>query len=147
MLDSIKELLEEYPLQLEFPVQWGDMDAFQHVNNRVYLKWIESSRMACFEAIGAMDHMGEHQIGPILADVLCRYRIPLEYPDRVTIGCRLADIGEDRLTIEHRLVSRQHGKVACEGRDTIVFVDYENGGKTAIPEAVLAKMDRMAEQA
>ncbi len=134
------DLLQDYPVQLLLPVQWGDMDAFQHVNNRVYLKWIESCRIACFEQIGAIDYMKQHQVGPILAEVTCRYRIPLEYPDCVTAGCRVVEAGEGRFIIEHRIVSHQHQKVACEGRDSIVFVDYANGGKTAIPDSVMDKI-------
>lgn len=141
--DSIKELLQDYPVQMELPVQWGDMDAFLHVNNRVYLKWIESCRVACFEQIGAIDYMQQHQVGPILGEVTCRYRIPLEHPDRISIGCRIVDLKAGRFDVEHRIVSHQHQKVACEGRDSIVFIDYANGGKIAIPEPVLAAISRL----
>ena len=34
---------------LELPVQCGDMDAAQHVNNTVYLRWIESARIEMFQ--------------------------------------------------------------------------------------------------
>jgi acyl-CoA thioester hydrolase len=31
-------LVEGYPVVIEIPVQWGEMDAFQHVNNVVYFR-------------------------------------------------------------------------------------------------------------
>ncbi len=36
--------LGKWPVTVELPVQWGDMDAFGHVNNAVYLRWFESRR-------------------------------------------------------------------------------------------------------
>ena len=35
-----------FPVVIELPVQWGEMDAFGHVNNVVYLRWFESGRIA-----------------------------------------------------------------------------------------------------
>ena len=34
-------LLEDYPVVLEIPVAWGDMDALNHVNNTVYLRFLK----------------------------------------------------------------------------------------------------------
>lgn len=38
-------------ISIEIPVAWGDMDAFAHVNNTVYLRWFESARIAFFEQV------------------------------------------------------------------------------------------------
>ncbi len=37
--------LSEFQVVTELPVQWGDQDAFQHVNNTVHLRWYESGRI------------------------------------------------------------------------------------------------------
>ena len=50
---------DDYATRIELPVLWGDMDAFQHVNNVQYFKYFESVRIAYFDQIGfteAMDH-------------------------------------------------------------------------------------------
>jgi acyl-CoA thioester hydrolase len=47
----MKELISTYPVIIEIPLAWGDMDAFQHVNNVVYFKHFESARIAYFEKI------------------------------------------------------------------------------------------------
>src|SRR5687767_1167703 len=52
---------------VEIPVQWGDMDAFGHVNNTVYFRWFESARIAYFEKIGLNERMRRDRKGPILA--------------------------------------------------------------------------------
>ena len=43
-----------YPVSIVIPVAWGDMDAFQHVNNVTYGRWLESARIAYFRRIGFM---------------------------------------------------------------------------------------------
>jgi acyl-CoA thioester hydrolase len=51
----MQDLLAEYPLVIEIPVAWGEMDAFQHVNNIVYLRYAESARIAYLERAGLSD--------------------------------------------------------------------------------------------
>lgn len=48
-------LLAGFPVVIEIPVQWGDQDAFGHVNNTVYLRWLESGRIAYMTRIGVID--------------------------------------------------------------------------------------------
>ena len=65
------------------------MDAFGHVNNTVYYRYFESARVLMDERISF--HDAENNIGAILAEQSCRYRIPVIYPDTLTIGLRNID--------------------------------------------------------
>lgn len=131
----IKEL-EKFPVQMEIPVAWGEMDAFQHVNNLVYLRYFESARMSYMEACGFQQMMVEQQLGPILRDSSIRYRIPLTYPDRVISATRVISVSTDRFDMEHVVYSFEHQKIAAEGKATIVAVDYQKNCKAALPEVV-----------
>ena len=79
--------MDSYPVQLEIPVAWGDMDAFGHVNNTVYLRWFESARIAFFERID-IDATRPEKVGPILASTTCDYLTPVAYPATVVVGAR-----------------------------------------------------------
>src|SRR3954471_15800249 len=116
----MEELLEGYAVVIETPVAWGEMDSLGHVNNIVYFRYFESARMAYFGEVNFWGHMEETGVGPILASTQCRFRLPLEYPDTVSIGARTRDIGEDRFMMEYVVVSHRHGKVAAEGSGLIV---------------------------
>ena len=100
------DLLAGYPVILEIPVAWGEMDAFQHVNNIVYLRYSESARIAYLERVGLSDTLQTTGIGPILALIQCRYKFPLTYPDTVRVGVRASEIGVDRFT--DRVSYREH---------------------------------------
>lgn len=128
------EILERFPVQLEIPIAWGEMDAFQHVNNLVYLRWFESARMAYFGNCEYLDVMKESGIGPILRDSRIRYRIPLTFPGNVISATRITRLEEDRFTMEHLVWSLEHNAVAAEGDAVVVCVDYEKNCKAAVPQ-------------
>src|SRR5262245_65507442 len=89
--------LVKYPAVIELPVQWGDQDAFGHVNNVVYFRWMESARIAYFQQGGLSDLMSNQGVGPILASIKCDYRRQLDFPDALLIGASVASIGRSRL--------------------------------------------------
>jgi len=70
----MEDFLEGFPVVIEIPVAWGEMDAFQHVNNIVYLRYFESPRIAYFERLSFLEVMEQTGVGPILAETHCRYR-------------------------------------------------------------------------
>jgi acyl-CoA thioester hydrolase len=130
----MQDLLAGYPVILDITVAWGEMDAFQHVNNIVYLRYAESARIAYLEQAGLSESMEGTGIGPILASINCRYLFPVTYPDIVRVGTRVTEIGADRFTVHFRIVSTRHGRVAAQGDSVIVSYDYRNGSKVPLPE-------------
>jgi acyl-CoA thioester hydrolase len=133
-------LLEAYPVVIEFPVAWGEMDAMGHVNNIVYFRYFESARIAYFEKMDMMGYMTQTGIGPILATTSCKFKIPLSYPDTVMIGARVVSVEEDRFSMYYIAVSRRHQKAAAEGDGVIVTFNYREGTKVPVPEAVKQKI-------
>ena len=120
----MNELLAHCPVVIEIPVAWGEMDSFQHVNNIVYLRYFESARIAYFERLKLMEFMNQTGIGPILASVQCKFKIPLNYPDTVSVGTRISKVEHDRFVMEYYVVSHKHQKVAAEGEGVIVSFNY-----------------------
>jgi acyl-CoA thioester hydrolase len=127
-------LLAGYPVVVEQAVAWGDMDSYRHVNNVVYFRYFENARLEYFRRLDWAALEKDTGIGPILASTQARFRKPLTYPDVILIGARMKEIGRDRLTLEHRIVSRGLGAVVTEGEGTIVTYDYVRGVKAPAPD-------------
>lgn len=140
----MSDVLPDYPVIVSQDVIWGEMDAFQHVNNTVYFRYFENARLAYFQRAGFMDLDAGAGIGPILASTSCRFRIPLTYPDTIHIGARVSDMGEDRFTMQYVVYSEQHSKIAAEGEGLVVCLDYRSHKKVAIPAAIRSKMEALA---
>ncbi len=93
------ELLAHCPVVIEIPVSWGEMDSFQRLNNIAYLGYFESVRIAYFERLKLMEFINQTDIGPILPPVQCKLKIPLTYPDTVSVGTRISKIEHARFVI------------------------------------------------
>lgn len=115
----------------EAPVAWGDMDAFQHVNNTVYLRWFESARIELFLAAGLLDQMQTEGIAPILARSEIDYRVPLRFPDRVTATAHVVSVGKTSFVLAYR-VTNAAGQLAAEGQTVLVMMNYRTGERIAI---------------
>ncbi len=136
----MRELLETYPVVIETPVAWGEMDSLQHVNNIVYFRYFESARMAYFERVGFWEYMRETGVGPILASTRCRFRLPLTYPDTVSVGARVDEAGDDRFVMKYLVVSHRHARAAAEGDGLVVSFDYRAQRKAPLPEEIKARI-------
>jgi acyl-CoA thioester hydrolase len=143
MSEAERRLRAEFPVVVEWPVAWAEMDYFRHVNHARYFTYFESARIRYLDHIGFRELTEARQLGPILASTQARYRRPVTYPDTVVIGTRATEVGEDRFTHEYRLVSRAMGDVAAEGTALLVSYDYAAGRKTPLPDEVRAAIQAL----
>ncbi len=130
------KLLKDYSVVFEIPIAWGEMDSFQHVNNVAYFRYFEGARIQYSVTLGLHKYKDETGIGPILGSTSCKYRLPLTYPDTVSVGAKITEIAEDRFTMKYLVVSHKYQKIAAEGDGVVVMYDYREGKKTAIPEKI-----------
>ncbi len=128
--------LGRYPVTLTFPAVWGEMDAFQHVNNVSYVRWAESGRVAYFDRLGLMDSKHARGIGPIVAKLSIEYRRPVTYPDTIRVETTVKRIGNTSFTMASRIRSEALGAEVATTEEVIVLLDYR-AGKPAPLEAEL----------
>jgi acyl-CoA thioester hydrolase len=106
-------------IRLELPVLWGNMDAAQHVNNTVYLRWVESARTEMFMKLNNGNFMKESVV-PILAWQDCKYIFPVTYPDQVIITNNVVKLLEDRLLCEAKIYSKKHQRIVAISNTTLM---------------------------
>jgi acyl-CoA thioester hydrolase len=139
--------LADYPAIFTVPVQWGDQDAFGHINNVVYIRWLESARIAYLEQSGLEPLMQKHSVGPILANVSCNYRKQLLYPDQVSIGARITRLGRTSLNMSHAIFSHTQQTLVADGESIIVAFDYGQQTSVEIPTELREAVDRFERSA
>ena len=143
MNSEIEKLREGFPVWITVPVQWGDQDAFGHVNNTVYFRWFESARIAYADGIRLSEGDAGKDVDPILAAISCQYLRQLTYPDTVHVGARISRIGRSSLTMEHCLISEQWRAVAATGDSTLVAFDYAAQKSVPVPASVRARIEQL----
>lgn len=117
---------------LHFPIRWGDMDALAHVNNTLYLRYFEESRVSWAQDIGMpLRKDGE---GMILAKASVTFKKPVTYPATVTVNLLAGNIGRSSFTLLNTLVVDGEAEASATGECVIVWYDYLNQRSVPIPE-------------
>ena len=119
----------EYPVIYKQNVAWGDMDAFGHVNNVQYYRYIESARIAYFDALQVFTE----DVLTVVASSQCKYLKPVFYPDQLTIYTRIDEMRNSAIRMHYILWSEQQNQVVAEGEAVVVFVDKIEMKKMNIP--------------
>jgi acyl-CoA thioester hydrolase len=120
--------VEGFPFSVGQQVVLHDLDAFGHVNNAVYLTYIENARVAYFREVLGVRTIEE--IRNIMASVTIEFRAEISYGDELEIGVRTERVGNKSFVLRYLLVLGD-GTVAAEATSTQVMFDYEQ--RTSIP--------------
>ncbi|WP_227428791.1 acyl-CoA thioesterase [Psychrobacter sp. I-STPA6b] len=118
-IGDIPEVLQHYPTIHPQVVAWGDMDAFNHLNNVVYYRYAESARIAYLRAI----NMFAAGSVTVLAQCSCQYLVPVTYPDTLLIGVRSKSVGNSSIVTEYLYYSTAQKKVVATGEAVVVRLD------------------------
>jgi len=118
-------MLDNFPAVAVMPVQWGDQDLFGHVNNVVYFRWFETSRVEYWYQSGLHALLEPLGYGPILASVTCDYKKQIRHPDTVRIGSKIQKMGVSSVTIDHAVFSESLNTVVATGKSVVVMFDYQ----------------------
>ena len=118
-----------FPFVYRETVRFRDLDPMGHVNNAVFLTYLESARTAF---LVELDLAREIQDLPlIVARVEIDFRSPVRFGETVEIGVRAARFGEKSFDLEYEL--RAAGRLAAEAKSVCVAYDYAAGRTVALP--------------
>ena len=132
----MNELLKDFTVVVDLNIEWGDMDALQHVNNIEYFKYFQVARIAYFEKIASDGVLREKRIPLILASTQCKFIYPLAYPDSISVGVRVDAMADQYFTMKYAVVSDKHQRLAAIGDAKVVMFDYVNNKKASIPDEI-----------
>jgi acyl-CoA thioester hydrolase len=110
-------------------VRFGDTDAMGHVNNAVYLTYIETARVAWWAEITGEPIIRDpgRSESLILAEADVAFRAPIFFGDAVVVETRATRIGRSSVHVEHRLTAASDGqrpRLAATCSSVIVRYDY-----------------------
>ena len=140
-MNQLEKFNSKYAVQIEIPIQWGDMDAFNHVNNVMYFRYFESARIAYFEQLGVMGFDTEDNVAPILAETNCRFKLPLNYPDSIIVGARITENHSHGFMMEYAVYSLQHKMISSIGTGRIVMLNYSTHEKVVVDNELINKIN------
>lgn len=115
--------LSVYPVIYDQKVAWGDMDAFGHVNNVQYYRYIESSRILYMENVNILTP----NIYTVVASSQCKYLKPVFYPDVLKVGVRVEELRKSAFRMAYILWSESQQQIVATGEAVMVCVNKMTG--------------------
>ncbi|MGK5639635.1 acyl-CoA thioesterase [Streptomyces sp. URMC 126] len=116
------------------PLRWSDMDAFGHVNNAVFLRYLEEARIDFL--FGSEFGKGEHSFsdGSVVARHEIDYLRPLVHrPEPVVIESWVTHVSRASLTMSYEI--KDERQVYARASTVVVPIDRETGRPRRITDA------------
>lgn len=120
------------------PMRWGDMDAYSHVNNTVYFRYMEQARVEYLEHLGHA--VVAHGTAPVIVNAAATFLVPLTYPGVVEVRMYLGVPGRSSVPSSYEIRVQGDATLRASGEATIVWIDVASGKSAPIPEAVRAPL-------
>jgi acyl-CoA thioester hydrolase len=122
-------------VEVTIPIRWRDVDNYGHVNNAVYLTFLEEAR----------DRWVRETLGPEVDFVIVRiaidYRRELSQDDdEVTVSCRGVGYGTSSIRTAEQIVAKE-GWVAAESASVIVAHDADARSSRPLTDEERATLD------
>ncbi len=124
--------------ELKIPVRWGDMDALGHVNNIMYFRYFESTRLNWFETLD-FGVLGTESQGMVIVDNHAEYLLPVVYPS--TVHVRMGAHSPGRSSFVSTYTITIGDKLMTRGSAKVVWIDNRTMKSTALPEKIRQKIE------
>ncbi len=122
-------------IETTVPLRWRDLDAYNHVNNSVFLTFLEEARIQWFDSLGSPWRNAEFE--PILAATTINFRRPIQYPETLRIRLSTERIGRSSLTIAQHIYAANDATVLySDGQAVLVWVSPVDGRPVPLPQVV-----------
>ena len=116
------------------PIRWGDMDAMSHVNNTIYFRYMEQTRIAWYEKMFG-ELSSARDVGMVIVNASCTFIKPLTYPGTVEVSMLL---GECSRSSVHSYYEMRIGDILyAEGAAKIVWIDIRRNKAIALPQSIV----------
>jgi len=122
-----------FPVKLSLRLDWSEMDMFGHINNVMFFKFIQASRVNYWENIKLMRDFKAQKIGPMLVNTSCHFKKPLFYPGNITLQAKVEFIKNSSMGLHHHITNDKK-ELAAEAHDVIVLYNFAENKTVTIPD-------------
>lgn len=120
------------------PIRWGDMDAYGHVNNTIYFRFMEQCRVEYIEQLGFK--VMPQGTAPVIINASCTFLMPLNYPGTVEVRMYFGPPGRSSIPSHYEICLQGDQTLYATGDSKIVWMDVTSGKSVPIPEELRTQM-------
>jgi len=112
-------------------VRYGDLDPQGHVNNAVYLTYLESARLGYYQQVGIYHPDSRIMTGMVVVHNEIDYLAPIRFGQAVQVGLRVEKIGTKSISFAFQIEEVNDGTPFARGKS--VMVAFDNVTEQGIP--------------
>lgn len=121
-----------YRHRFPLSVRWGDMDAYGHVNNTLFFRYLESARFAYIEDVCL--HLLPEMPMVVLADMHCHFQAQLHYPAEIVVKSAITRLGNSSFDLHAQIW--QGERLCATSKAVMVWFDPLTNRPMRIPAEV-----------
>jgi acyl-CoA thioester hydrolase len=125
-----------FPFFTRITTRWMDNDVYGHINNVVYYSFFDTAVNGYLIERGALDIDGGEVIG-LVVETHCNFFAPLQFPQFVEAGVRVARVGVSSVRYEIGLFADEVPTCAASGHFVHVYVDRQTRRPAPLPAALV----------
>ena len=126
--------ITDYPQHYELKTRWKDIDSFGHVNNAVFLTYIEDARIMYFKRW----NVTEKKRSLIVASIKIDYLRQIEHPSDLIVGQKISRIGNSSFDIQSAIFLNNDPKPAASSVVSCVCFDYQQSKSVPVYDEIKA---------
>ncbi len=135
--------MNDFPHKIQIEVAFRDIDAMGHVNNAVYLSYLETARIKFM--LDLYDVPDLQRLPIILAELTIRYQAPALFGEVLTIGSGVSRLGNKSFDMVHGIVGG-NGRFIATARSILVAYDYPSNTTIPIPGIFRQKLTALQKE-
>ena len=125
----------EFPFHYNLKTRWKDMDSFGHVNNALFLTYIEDARITLFKRWDLVDLKQSIIVASVKIDFISQ----MQHPSDLIIGQRISRIGNTSFDIHSVIYLKDAQKPSASSVVTCVCYDYKRSKTLPVYDAIKAE--------
>jgi acyl-CoA thioester hydrolase len=134
--------IASYPFFHSIDTRWMDNDVYGHVNNVIYYSYFDTAVAAFLMERAGLDYIKSPLVGLVI-ETSCTYFDSIAFPDRVTVGLRIAKLGVSSVRYEVAVFKNNNTTACAQGYFVHVYVDRESNRPTPIPDQARSAMQAL----
>ncbi len=120
----------------DLDIRWGDLDAFNHVNNAVYLVYIQEARLRWLTTLPPGWY--DESVQPVVVNATSNYKRPIQWPARIRVELGVVKLGNRSVTLGHRIVDADDTeRLYGDGHVVMVWTSLATGEAVPVPQVIV----------
>ena len=132
-MDKLLCKIEDFKFTHAINTRWKDLDAFRHINNAIFLSYIEDARIVLLRRW----NINYPEKSLIVASVKIDYLKQVKHPSSLIIGQKVSRIGHKSFDIQSAVFNKKDIKPVCISTITSVAFDFIKNQTVKVFEEII----------